>query len=389
MVDVLVVGAGPVGLTLSWRLRRLGVDLHLVDAAEAPGTESRALAVQARTLELLGPDVAGELLHAGTVIRRVELLDDRGLLGVLDLTEAPTAYPHVLAISQTLVEGVVTRALVDAGGSVERGWRQVGLRQIENSVEATLRDARGTNRVVHAQYVVGCDGASSAVRSFTRLDGRARRDRRWWMLADVRLDGPALPPIHTARIVARAGELVASFPLTDDGRNRRLVVAPRGSGERPDVTAEAVQRAVDRITGTGTRVVSAQWLSAFRIREHVARRFRAGRVLLAGDAAHTHSPLGGQGMNLGMHDAMELAPLLERVLRERGAERILTRYARRRRAIARRTVAMTGAGTRMMLARSRVVVSFRRAVMTSLLRRRWVQQRAARTLLMLGARLLP
>lgn len=379
--SVLVVGAGPVGLTVAIGLRRRGIPVRIIDRAPEPAAESRALGIQARTLEVLPEAIVADLLAAGNRIARVRLAHGGRVLGRVDLSGAATEFSHILALGQQHVERILLAHLVALDVEVERGRTVEGLIELPNCVRAEVREADGLLRHIDVAALIGCDGVASTVRSLTGLDGAARRDDRSWMLADVIVE-TATPP-DEALISFGVGEVAAMFPLSADGALRRVVVAPRSPVPSP-LDAEAVQLVLDGVTGGGVRILRGEWFSTFRIREHVARRFRAGRVLLAGDAAHAHSPLGAQGMNLGMQDAVALVDLLAPVLEGAVPWESLDAYDAERRPIARRIVAITGRATALALRPSRSWARVRAGVLRRALRVPAIRRRVRDTLLMLG-----
>lgn len=383
---VLVVGAGPVGLTVAIGLRRRGIPVRIIDRAPGPAGESRALGIQARTLEVLPEEIVADLLAAGNRIARVSLAHGGRVLGRVALSGADTEFAHILALGQQHVERILLAHLASLGIEVERGRTIEGLIELPDGVRAGVREADGLLRHIDVAALVGCDGVASTVRSLAGLEGASRGDNRSWMLADVIVESAT--PADEALISFGVGEVAAMFPLSSDGALRRVVVAPRGSGERteemPEVDAEALQAVLDRVTGGGIRILRGEWFSRFRIREHVARSFRAGRVLLAGDAAHAHSPLGAQGMNLGMQDAVALVDLLAPVLRGDAEWDSLDAYDAERRPIARRIVTMTGRATALALRPSRAWARLRSAVLRRALHVPALRHRVRDTLLMLG-----
>ncbi len=385
--SVLVVGAGPVGLTVAIGLRRRGIPVRIIDRAPGQAGESRALGIQARTLEVLPEAIVADLLAAGTRIARVSLAHGGRVLGRVELSGAATEFSHILALGQQHVERILLAHLASLGVEVERGRTLEGLIELPDGVRAEVREAEGLLRRIDSAALIGCDGVASTVRSLAGLEGAARRDDRSWMLADVIVESAT--PADEALISFGVGEVAAMFPLSADGALRRIVVAPRGSGgerteEPPEVDVEALQAVLDRVTGGSIRIVRGEWFSRFRIREHVARSFRAGRVLLAGDAAHAHSPLGAQGMNLGMQDAVALVDLLAPVLRGDAEWGSLDAYDAERRPLARRIVAMTGRATALALRPSRAWARLRSAVLRRALHVPAVRHRVRDTLLMLG-----
>jgi 2-polyprenyl-6-methoxyphenol hydroxylase-like FAD-dependent oxidoreductase len=337
--DVLVVGAGPVGLAVGASLAAKGVDVTVVDRQAEGANTSRAAVVHAHTLEVLERiGVAERLASLGIHASRFTIRDHDRVLVPVCFDDLPTRYPYALMVSQAVTEAVLLDRLTELGGQVLRPHAVVDL--VQDGEGATVALKGGPR--VRARYVVGADGMHSAVRKLAGIDFVGDDVAESFTLADVRASGD-LPGEEVVLFFSPDGLLV-SAPLP--GGAIRLVAPVPEAPERPDV--EYVQRLLDtRGTAPGaTTVREVLWGSRFRIRHRVAERFRAGRVLLAGDAAHVHSPAGGQGMNLGLQDAIALGDALADVLG--GApDRRLDAYAEQRRPVATEVVAFTGRLTRL------------------------------------------
>jgi len=339
MTDVLIVGAGPTGLTLGAVLTKRGVAATVVDAQPAGENTSRACAVASRTLEVLERiDVSQQLVAQGIHNPRFSMRDRDRVLIPIDFSSLPTSYPYTLTISQADTERVLLDRLTQLGGEVVRPRTLTGLTQDDESVVATFDNGDP----ITARYVVGADGMHSAVRAQAHIGFRGHEYPESFALADVRLRGSA-PANEIFLFYAPAG-LTVIAPLP--GGAYRIVAPVENAPAAP--TAEFVQRLLDaRGFGPGRLVVDEViWGSHFRIHHRVADSYRAGRLLLAGDAAHVHSPAGGQGMNTGIQDAVALADALEQVLA--GApDSLLDCYGDDRRAVALEVLSLTGRLTRM------------------------------------------
>jgi 2-polyprenyl-6-methoxyphenol hydroxylase-like FAD-dependent oxidoreductase len=339
MTDVLIVGAGPTGLTLGAVLTKHGVAATVVDAQPAGENTSRACAVASRTLEVLERiDVSQQLVAQGIQNPRFSMRDRDRVLIPIDFSSLPTSYPYTLTISQADTERVLLDRLTQLGGEVVRPRTLTELTQDDESVIATFDNGDP----ITARYVVGADGMRSAVRSQAQIGFRGHEYPESFALADIRMRGNA-PANEIFLFYAPAG-LTVIAPLPG-GMHR--IVAPVGNAPAAP-TAEFVQQLLDsRGFGPGQLVVDEViWGSHFRIHHRVADSYRAGRLLLAGDAAHVHSPAGGQGMNTGIQDAVVLADALEQVLAG-GPESVLDRYGDDRRAVAQQVLSLTGRLTRM------------------------------------------
>ena len=332
---ILVVGAGPVGLTLACELARYRIGVRLIDRSPEPTRTSKALVVWSRTLELM--DRMGctpAFLAAGLHARGATLRSDGQVLGSADFTEIASPYPFALMIPQAETERLLTENLAGFGVAVEREVALTSFSQGSDGVTARLSHSDGREEALSTPILIGCDGAHSRVRHGLDLafTGQAQGDE--WLLADVRVAGPgAPPPDEVAVFLHRDGPLVL-FPIP--GRRAR-VVATVGKADpdhpRPDPSLDAVQALVEARAGTGIRVSDPVWLSHFRIHERKVSQYRQGRVFLAGDAAHIHSPAGGQGMNTGMQDAVNLAWKLALVRRGEAAPDLLDSYSPERDAV--------------------------------------------------------
>ena len=337
--DVLVVGAGPTGLTLGAALAKRGISAALVDTLPAGANTSRAAVVAARTLEVLEHlEVSERLTKQGLHARGFSIRDRDRVLIPVDFTALPTKYPYALMISQAETERVLLDRLTELGGDVIRPKTVVALSDNPDSVTATFDDGDK----VTARYVVGADGMHSTVRAHAHIGFRGQVYAEEFALADVHLHGE-MPVDEVLLFYAPAGlTVVAPLP---GGVHR--IVAPVADAPA-DPSREFLQRLLDaRGFGPGRSIVDdVIWGSHFRIHHRVADTYRAGRLLLAGDAAHVHSPAGGQGMNLGIQDAIALADALTEVLA--GApEEALDAYSRSRRPIARQVLTLTGRLTRL------------------------------------------
>jgi 2-polyprenyl-6-methoxyphenol hydroxylase-like FAD-dependent oxidoreductase len=316
-LDVLVVGAGPTGLTLAAQLRALGARTRIVDRQRDRVHESRALAIQPRTLEVLGGlGVARTLVERGNPAVRLRLhAGERSTppLRLFDVGVDDTAYPFVLFLSQAETEAVLRQHLAAGGVAVERGVELAGFEgsQDDQELVCTLRHDDGVTEQVRARYLVGCDGAHSSVRHLAGIPFQGGPYPRTFALADLEVDG-GLEPGSVHVFTGRPGMLFF-FPLGRPATWRLIGMRPTtsspGDGERDPVAPSLgdLQAVVDAFAGGRLRLRDPAWLTYFRLHHRQAARYRAGRAFLAGDAAHVHSPAGGQGMNTGIQDACNLA----------------------------------------------------------------------------------
>lgn len=336
--DVLIVGAGPTGLTLATALRTRGVAVTLIDRQAAGDNTSRAAVVHARTLEVLEPlGVVPALVQRGVQATRFTIRDRDQVLVPIGFSDLPTRYPYTLMVPQTITEQVLLQRYEALGGQVRRPCSLVRLVQSDIGVRAWLND--GTR--VHARYLVGADGMHSTVREQAGIGFGGGTYGESFSLADVRLSGAALRD-EVVLYFSPAGMAVVA-PLADGVH--RIVAPVEIAPERPD--AGFVQALLDQRgpQAAPLQVQQLLWGSRFRVHHRVADRYRAGAVLLAGDAAHVHSPAGGQGMNVGILDAMRLADALEKALA--GDDAALDAYGEERRPAAQQVISFADRLTRM------------------------------------------
>ncbi len=337
--DVLIVGAGPSGLTLAASLVARGVRTTLVDRQAAMAHTSRAGAVNARTLEVLEDlDVSRRLVKEGVVAPQFTIRDRRRTLMRLDFGGLATDYPYTLLVPQNITEKLLHDRLIELGGTVLRPKALTMITQDADGVTATFDDGD----VVRARYAVGADGMHSVVREQAGIGFQGGAYEESFVLADVRMSGDV--PVDEVILFWATAGLTVVAPLPDG--SYRIVAPVSDAPESPSV--ELIQQLLDtRGSGAGRMVVTdVIWGSRFRIHHRVADTYRAGRLLLSGDAAHVHSPAGGQGMNLGIQDAVALADALARVLAGE-PDSVLDDYSAERRPIAQQVVEMTHRLTRL------------------------------------------
>lgn len=303
VVDVLVVGAGPVGLALAGDLARRGVGVRIIDTLAAPATESRAIVLHSRTLDHLeAHGVVDRILERAIVSTAMEFHAGGESIAEVAFGSIDAVYRHSVSLLQTDTEGVLAGRLRELGVEVERGSTLTGFEQGADGVTATI-DAPGGAASIHARYLVGADGARSTVRHLMgeKLEGDFEGED--FLLADV--DGDhAYERAHFHTFLSPGDTTALIFPLPDD-RVRVMAQLPPGTDPDRAVTVEWVQQALED-RGVALRIRATHWLTRFTLKHGQVARYRDRRVFLAGDAAHIHSPAGGLGMNTGIQDAMNL-----------------------------------------------------------------------------------
>ena len=343
MVDVLVVGAGPTGLMAAAELIRHGCSVRLIDRLREPDPHSRALAIHARSLEILDDlDVADELIARGIRCKGVAIYANGSAIVRVSLEDLETRFPYVLILPQSESELVLANRLTALGGTIDRGVELVGYEQRDDGVVAQLRSATG-DETVRASWLVGCDGAHSTVRKLAGLEFRGSAYDEQFLLGDVAIEWDT-PSDQVTTFFGTSGVAVC-FPLPGNRWRVVMTTAPGDTSEGPP-TPESLQTILAERSGLALRLSEPGWLSRFRIHARQVARYRVERVFLAGDAAHIHSPFGGQGMNTGMQDAHNLAWKLALVQRGGAHASLLDSYHVERHPIATQILRGTDAMTR-------------------------------------------
>jgi len=340
--DVLIIGAGPTGLVLALWLTKLGVKVRIVDRTAEPGTTSRALAVQARTLELYRQlDLSDSVVTRGHKTPAVNLWV-RGKRAARVPFEGVgvdlTPYPYLLIFPQDEHERLLVDRLQSFGVAVERRTELIGFEDVGGSITARLRRVDGSEEICEARYIAGCDGARSLVRETLGTGFAGGTYRQLFYVADVRADGPAIDgELH---VDLDEADFLAVFPLAGEGRARLIGTVRDERADHADTLKfeDVRDRAIQQLK---VSVRQVNWFSTYHVHHRVADHFRGGRAFLLGDAAHIHSPAGGQGMNTGIGDAINLAWKLAMVLGGRAPDSLLDSYEAERIGFARRLVATT------------------------------------------------
>jgi 2-polyprenyl-6-methoxyphenol hydroxylase-like FAD-dependent oxidoreductase len=338
--DVLVVGAGPVGLVAAAALRRNGVSVRIIDKLAMPTTESRAIAVHGRSLDLLARmGVADRLIATGVKAKRMNLCSGGETLIQVPLDSVDATYPFSLNTPQTETERVLRELVESLGVTVERGVELTALSQDADRVQVILRHADGTTEELVAPWVIGADGAHSTVRHLVggKLEGTFVGERLLLGDVDAKFD---LDPESMYTFFTPQGPVLV-MPMRD-GRARVMAQIHDGPGTPLNLhpTLERLQEVVDERVG-GITLLRGHWLTSFELHHAQVSQYRWGRVFLAGDTAHVHSPAGGQGMNTGMQDAANLAWKLAAVIGGQAGEALLDSYQDERHPVAEHMITFT------------------------------------------------
>ena len=387
--SALIVGAGPVGLTLAIELARYGVPVRIVDQAAQRTDKSKAIVIWSRTLELFErAGLTRRFLESGKCVTGANIIAGDHVLGHIDLTSVQSAYPFALMKPQSETEALLEEHLVTLGVRVERSVSGERFIQSEASVETTLRGSDGREEIVRSAWLIGCDGAHSLVRHGLGVEFHGETLLTDWVLADVQVHGLKIRATELA-IFWHGDGVLAFFPLSE---TRYRVIADVGQSKNsppPQPTLQQIQTLVDQRAPEGISLTEPIWLSGFRINERKVKDYRDGRVFLAGDAAHVHSPAGGQGMNTGMQDAFNLAWKLALAARGfGGAETLLDSYSVERSAIGDQVLAAAGRLTAVSVLQNHAAQAIRNLVAPVIFGLHSIEQKMAETLTEVSVRYL-
>jgi 2-polyprenyl-6-methoxyphenol hydroxylase-like FAD-dependent oxidoreductase len=326
--DVLIVGSGPTGLLMACELARRGVTARVIDKLAEPSDKSRALIVQARSIEIFELMGLGErLLGVGARVARARLyVDGRQALDIElgDIRVEGAPYACLLTVSQEQTERLLSERLAELGGLVERGTELLSFEQTSEDVHATLRRADGSPEQVQVRYLIGCDGAHSTVRHGLGVEFKGAAYPQDFILADLDLEWAV--PRDEIRIHLSKEGVFTIFPLREGLRTRLLASRRNVPADAADPTLEEFEDTFNRFSPEPGKLLNPRWLARFHLSHRLVDRYASGRVFLCGDAAHIHSPAGGQGMNTGLQDAWNLAWKLALVVKGRAEPKLLESY---------------------------------------------------------------
>ena len=358
---VLIVGAGPTGMTAAIELKRAGFDVRIVDKSDHLADRSQALVVQARTLEQFHRyGIAEEAVNRGRKLNGVQFFSEGKQIMSVTFDALQSRYPYVLFLPQSETESLLNEQMESLGVKTERNVELESLTQENGEVRATLRLADGSVEEVKPRWLIGCDGAHSSVREKTGTPFEGGGVGLSFFLGDLEIDGPDAPG-DDLTIHLHHGDVVFMGRLSD--KLVRMIVALHSKQDEDlhrDLTLDDFQHAIDHV-GVRVRARSSEWMTPFRVNDRQASNYRIGNVFLAGDASHIHSPVGGQGMNTGIQDVANLAWKLASVARG-GDEKLLDSYQEERAEVGKALLRFTGRGLKMATSANPIVEGVRDAL---------------------------
>jgi 2-polyprenyl-6-methoxyphenol hydroxylase-like FAD-dependent oxidoreductase len=363
--EVLIVGAGPTGLMLGSQLARRGILATIIDRHAGPAEQTRAMGVHARTLEIyekLG--IAERALELGRIMEAGNMWAGgrrRARIPIGVMGRGVSRFPFMLMLGQDDNEHLLGEYLGNLGASVQWKTELLALEQKPDHVEARLRDPDGSVRTVTARYVAGCDGARSTVRELNRIGFPGAPYEHVFFVADTEATGPMVPGELNVYLWRDGFHLY--FPMRGTDRWRVIGILPQELRAKEGVTFDDVLPSLGAEGGNRIAFRSCDWFSTYRIHHRVTERFRKGRCFLLGDAAHVHSPMGGQGMNTGLQDAYNLAWKLALVVSGQAGDALLDSYEAERLPVARRLLGTTDRAFQFVVSKNRIGSFFRTRIM--------------------------
>jgi 2-polyprenyl-6-methoxyphenol hydroxylase-like FAD-dependent oxidoreductase len=363
--DVLVVGAGPTGLMLANQLGRRGVRALIVDRHSGPAQQTRAMAVHARTLEIYSKlGIAERALELGRRGNAANLWAEgkwSARIPLGDIGKSISPFPFVLMLGQDDNEHIMGDHLRNWNLAVQWNTELTAFRQETGQVTATLKQPDGSNREVTAAYVAGCDGGHSAVRELSGITFPGAPYEHVFFVADTEATGPMVP--EELNIYLWRGGFHLFFPMRGRDRWRVIGILPKKLRGRADVTFEELAPDIRQEAGADLVFKECSWYSTYRIHHRAAEKFRDRRCFLLGDAAHVHSPAGGQGMNTGLQDAYNLAWKLALVVKGHADAALLGTYEAERIPVARRLLSTTDQAFTLVVSDSWLAALFRTRIL--------------------------
>lgn len=387
VVDVLIIGAGPTGLTMAIECLRYNLTCTIIDHALKPSSHSKAIAIQARTLEVFQRmGVHNRFLTAGLQIKKANIYSGNNKQAHIDLRSIPSPFPFVLSIEQSQTEQILNDYLEELKGRVERPTQLLCYEE-KNGLIIAQTD-RGE---IHAHYLIGCDGAHSTVRKAMGCSFEGKRFSDIFSLADVHLRWKRLP--DELHIFLESDGVAAVFPLPEKDRYRLIFQLKElrnlfhshhsleqgiiESKQIPLPTLPQIQQLLSRYAKEHVTLSSPRWIANFHINSRLSNHYRKGPIFLAGDAAHIHSPVGGQGMNTGIQDAFNLAWKLAYVHRQHAPASLLDTYEEERHHLGKNLLKNTQRASLLVTLHSPPLLFMRNVLLFNLLSVEWIQSKIA------------
>lgn len=371
-VSVLIVGAGPTGLLLACELARYGMSFKIIDKKSEPTKTSNAAGIQPRTVELFADiGIANRFIDAGIPCQRMNFRYNNHTLLQFDVGTIDSLYKYILFLPQCDTEKLLSAHLNELGGKIDRSVEFLDFVEMDSGIKARLINQNGVEEWVMCDWLVGCDGAHSVVRNQAGIMFPGDEITEQFVVADGEME--MKQPLDEVNIFASDGTVLAAFPLGHD----RYRIAANLLTPVVDkvVTDDQVKTLVSERSGKEVNVRSIHWASPFWIHSKMANAMRKGRVFLAGDAAHIHSPVGGQGMNTGIQDAYNLAWKLAYVLQEKVSERLLDSYQIERQQVIRKVVDTSDRLTKALIATNKLGIFLRNQVMRIINTQPWIKKK--------------
>lgn len=347
--EVLIVGAGPTGLTAANELTRLGIKVKIIDKSAHRSVHSKALGIQAGTLEALGQcfgqDFTETLISAGMKVQNAFVKIHQSKPIEIDLSLIPSVYNFVLVLPQSKTEQFLEERLQSNHIQIVRDTELLSLKQTDEKVIARIKNKDQTESEIHSDFVIGADGAHSVVRHSLGFSFKGEAYEGGFMLGDIKLNWPW--SFGSIRAFVTHHGTLAFFPLSQDGDYRVVVVNPTVQmTHQTDLDIKDLESAIESVCPRKIKIINHTWLSRFRVHHRMTNEFQKGRVFLAGDSAHIHSPVGGQGMNTGIQDALNLSSKLALVLKKKAQFKLLNQYEKQRVPVAQQVLRGTHIATK-------------------------------------------
>jgi len=347
--DILIIGAGPVGLTMANQCSRYGMSFRIIEKRAKPSKESRALAIHTRTLELLHfLDLGPTFAKKGLPIKKFSIFINNKKEVEIPTNRLESPYSYVLSLDQSDTERILENNLNKKGIRVERKKELISLRENTKGIKAILKSSKGKKEILSPRFVIACDGAHSTVRKQLHLNFEGSQYQTRLILADLDIDWPGKPRKDFQAYMDKNGTC-AFIPLRHRGRYRFIATVSKNFNKP---TLESIKKIVQSKNIQGIKLSNPIWITPFKIHHRIIPSLRKGNIFLLGDAAHIHSPLGGQGMNIGMQETGNLAWKLKLVLDRSVSENLLDTFNEERYPIIKTIIRTTDISTKIFFSKN-------------------------------------